>query len=146
MLARAAANYVQQRHMLCLDLAGTLQGQDILDQFSNFVLRIEDTRLHYHARSGSATTLQLLWKFRPLQATDKRDKVFALLGLTTNWQGLPPLLPDYKCSTAITFTNMTINNIRRAVSLSVLAGDLEDVLNRKRESAIPSWVMDWSLP
>lgn len=146
MFAKAAANYVQQRHMLCLDLAGTFQGQDILDQFSNFVLRIEDTRLHYHARSSSATTLQLLWKFRPLQATDKRDKVFALLGITTNWQGLPPLMPDYKYSAAITFTNTAIDNIRRAVSLSVLAGDLEAVLNRKRESGIPSWVMDWSLP
>lgn len=146
MFAKAATNHIKQRHTLCLDLAGTLQGQDILDQFSDFVLRIEDIRLQYLARSNSGTILQLLWRFRPLQATEKRDKVFALLGLTTNWQGLPPLLPDYTSDTAATFTNTTVTNIQRAGSLSVLAGDLEAVLNRKRLDGIPSWVMDWSLP
>ncbi|EUC47155.1 hypothetical protein COCMIDRAFT_90856 [Bipolaris oryzae ATCC 44560] len=146
MFAKAATNHIKQRHTLCLDLAGTLQGQDILDQFSDFVLRIEDTRLQYLARSSSGTILQLLWRFRPLQATEKRDKIFALLGLTTNWQDLPPLLPDYTSDTAATFTSTTVTNIQRAGSLSVLAGDLEAVLNRKRLDGIPSWVMDWSLP
>ncbi|EMD89161.1 hypothetical protein COCHEDRAFT_1205353 [Bipolaris maydis C5] len=146
MFAKAATNHIKQRHTLCLDLGGTLQGQDILDRFSDFVLRIEDIRLQYLARSHSGTILQLLWRFRPLQATEKRDKVFALLGLTTNWQDLPPLLPDYISDTAATFTSTTVSNIQRAGSLSVLAGDLEAVLNRKRLNGIPSWVMDWSLP
>ncbi|USP73815.1 hypothetical protein yc1106_01089 [Curvularia clavata] len=146
MFARAATNYAQQRHAQCLDLSGTLQGQDILNQFSNFVLRIEDIRLQYHAGSNNGTILQLLWRYRPLEATEKRDKVFALLGLTTNWQGLPPLLPDYTSDPAAVFTSTTVSNIQRAASLSVLAGDLEAVLNRKRLNDIPSWVMDWSLP
>jgi len=146
MFTRAASNYKQQRHSLCLDLAGTLQGQDILDQFSDLVLRIEDTRLQNSISSNNATMLSLLWKFRPLEATDKRDKVFALLGLTTNWQGLPPFLPDYSSNAATIFVQTSVGNIRRAGSLLPLAGDLEAVLNRKRLQDIPSWVMDWSLP
>ncbi|KAE8836959.1 hypothetical protein PTNB73_07863 [Pyrenophora teres f. teres] len=146
MFTRAAQNYKQQRHALCLDLAGTLQGQDILDQFSDLVLRIEHTRLQNSISSNTATMLSLLWKFRPLEATDKRDKVFALLGLTTNWQGRPPFLPDYSSSAATIFTQTTVGNVRRAASLLPLAGDLEAVLSRKRLQDIPSWVMDWSLP
>ncbi|RMZ71666.1 heterokaryon incompatibility -domain-containing [Pyrenophora seminiperda CCB06] len=146
MFTRAASNYKQQRHTLCLDLAGTLQGQDILDQFSDLVLRIEDTRLQNSISSDTATMLSLLWKFRPLEATDKRDKIFALLGLTTNWQGLPPFLPDYSSSAATIFIQTTIGSIRRAGSLLPLAGDLEAVLSRKRLQDIPSYVIDWSLP
>jgi hypothetical protein len=146
MFAKAAVNYVQQRHMLCLDLAGTRHGQDILDRFSDFVLRIEETRLRHHSSLDNATLLDLLWKFRPLQATDKRDKIFALFGLTTDWQELPALVPDYSNDAATTFTQTTLSNLLRAGSLSVLAGDLEAVLNRKRLEGLPSWVMDWSLP
>jgi len=146
MFTRAASNYKQQRHTLCLDLAGTLQGQDILDQFSDLVLRIEDTRLQNSISSKTATMISLLWKFRPLEATDKRDKVFALLGLTTNWQGLPAFLPDYSSSAATIFTQTAVGNIKRSGSLLPLAGDLEAVLSRKRLQGIPSWVIDWSLP
>jgi hypothetical protein len=146
MFARAAKNYVQERHTLCLDLAGTLQGQEYLDIFSNLVLRIEATRSRHYMFPRDATVLSLLWKFRPLQATDKRDKVFALLGLATNWQEQPPVSPDYHQSIAETFIHTALDNIRRSGSLSVLAGDLEAVLNRKRLEKLPSWVMDWSLP
>ena len=146
MFASAAINYVQHRHRLCLDLAGTRHEQGILDQFSDFVLRIEETRRCHYSNLNNATLLDLLWKFRPLQATDERDKVFALLGLTTDWQNLPALIPDYSNDAAVTFTQTTWSNLQRAGSLSVLAGDLEAVLNRKRLAGLPSWVMDWSLP
>jgi hypothetical protein len=131
---------------LCLDLAGTLHGQGIFDRFSDFVLRIEETRLCHHSSLDNVTLLDLLWKFRPLQATDERDKVFALLGLTTDWQNLPASKPDYRSDAATIFTQTTWSNLKRAGSLSVLAGDLEAVLNRKRLEGLPSWVMDWSLP
>lgn len=85
MFASAAAHYARECHTLCLDLAGTFQGQSILTRFSNTVLQIDNTR-HYHQDSLSRVTLlSLLWTFRPLEASDKRDKVFALLGLTMNW-------------------------------------------------------------
>ncbi|ORY08964.1 heterokaryon incompatibility protein-domain-containing protein [Clohesyomyces aquaticus] len=146
MFARAASNFARERHSLCLDLAGTLRGHDILTQFSDLVLQIHDTRLHHQASVKDVTLLSLLWKFRPLEASDKRDKVFALLGLTTDWQGMPPLSPDYSADVGAVFVQTAIRNILMSASLSVLSGDLEATLNRKRLTDIPSWVMDWALP
>jgi hypothetical protein len=145
MFAKAAVNHVRQSQEQCLDLAGTLEGYDILNQFSTLVLRIEDTRRYHQVQPDATTLLSLLWKFKPLEATDRRDKVFALLGLTTDWQGRARMLPDYSHSIATTLLRTTIGNIQRSRSLLVLAGDLEDILNRKRSEGLASWVMDWGL-
>jgi len=146
MFADAALHYARERHSLCLDLSGKFRGDAILAKFSNAVLHLEHTRCQRQVVRGDIDLLSLLWKFRPFEASDKRDKVFALLGLVTNWQGDDPMLPDYKWDTGDTFLNTTISNIRRARSLTVLAGDLEAALSRKRLEGIASWVMDWSLP
>ena len=146
MFASAAAHYARERHTLCLDLAGTFQGQSILTRFSNTVLQIDNTRHHHQDSLSRVTLLSLLWTFRPLEASDKRDKVFALLGLTTNWQGRAPVLPDYNIDVGMTFIQTAISSIQRTRSLSVLAGDLDAALGRKRLKGIPSWVMDWALP
>ncbi|KAF2108646.1 heterokaryon incompatibility protein-domain-containing protein [Lophiotrema nucula] len=146
MFAGAAANYEQERHNLCLDLSGSLHGDGLLSRFSHSVLRIDNTRQHYQAALGDATLLSLLWKFRPLEASDKRDKVFALLGLTSNWQGAMSMVPDYQIDARSTFLETAVNTIQRSQSLSVLAGDLDPGLGRKRLKGIASWVMDWALP
>lgn len=146
MFATAAALWAQDHHSLCLDLSGTFQGHEVLNRFSNAVLQIDETRSDYHISAHSSTLISLLWKFRPLEATDKRDKVYALLGLTTDWQGRPPMEPDYNMDTSKVFLRTTIDNIHRSQSLTVLSGDLESMLNRKRLANLSSWVMDWSLP
>ncbi|KAF1963784.1 HET-domain-containing protein [Byssothecium circinans] len=146
MFASAATFYAREQHSLCLDLSGTFRGHQILSRFSNAVLQIDNTRCDYQASTSSTTLLSLLWKFRPLEATDKRDKVLALLGLTTNWQNQPPLPPDYSIDAPKTFLRTALSSIKRSQSLTVLAGDLEAMLNRKRLADIPSWVIDWSLP
>ncbi|CAI6335426.1 unnamed protein product [Periconia digitata] len=146
MLAKAATRWAQDQHSLCLDLSGTFQGHGVLNKFSTAVLQFNETRNDHQSSAQDSTLLSLLWKFRPLEATDKRDKVYALLGMTTNWQGRPPMTPDYSISASAVFLRTTINNIHRAQSLTVLAGDLEAILNRKSIAEMPSWVMDWSLP
>ena len=146
MFAKAAAHYEQERHKLCLDLAGTLPGHEILNRFSTSIMQIENTRRHYQAMQGGATLLSLLWKFRSRESSDKRDKAFALLGLTTDWQGMAPIPPDYRKSVERSFIHIATDTIQRSKSLSVLAGDLDSGLGRKRLQEIPSWVMDWALP
>jgi hypothetical protein len=123
-----------------------LKGHDILTRFSDLVLQIDDTRKHHQSSVKGANLLSLLWKFRPLEASDKRDKVFALLGLTTDWEGIAPMSPDYGIDAAAVFTQTAIRNIGSSASVSVLAGDLDATLGRKREAGLPSWVMDWALP
>ena len=146
MFADAARHFARERHSLCLDLAGTFQGHDFLTRFSNLVLQIDDTRQHHQALVRDVTLLSLLWKFRPLEASDKRDKVFALLGLTTDWQGMRPMRPDYGVDVGAVFVQTAVRNIQKTSSLSVLSGDLDAALGRKRLTDIPSWVMDWALP
>ncbi|PVH92403.1 hypothetical protein DM02DRAFT_543740 [Periconia macrospinosa] len=146
MFATAAACWTRDHHSLCLDLSGTFQGHDVLNQFSNAVLQIDATRNDHQNSATGSTLLSLLWKFRPLEASDKRDKVYALIGLTTNWQRRPPMEPNYNIDTGTVFLRTSVNNIHRHQCLTVLAGDLEATLNRKRISGLPSWVMDWSLP
>ncbi|KAJ4346487.1 uncharacterized protein N0V89_010416 [Didymosphaeria variabile] len=117
----------------------------MLTAFSNTVLRIDNARQQSQAWLD-VDLLSLLWRFRPLEASDKRDKVFALLGLVTNWQNKPAMLPDYRMDVSTTFVQTAANIVRRTMSLTVLAGDLDAVLNRKRVEDLASWVMDWSLP
>jgi len=146
MFAKAAAHYEQERHNLCLDLAGTLPGHEVLSQFSTSVTQIENVRRYHQATHHSVTLLSLLWKFRSQESSDKRDKAFALLGLTTDWQGTTPIVPDYRMNVEKTFIEIALNAIRGSKSLSILAGDLDAGLGRKRLKDIPSWVMDWALP
>ncbi|KAF2259443.1 hypothetical protein CC78DRAFT_562621 [Lojkania enalia] len=146
MFVDAAAHYVQERHNLCLDLSGSLTGHELLSRFSTSVLQIDDTRRHHQASLDDVTLISLLWKFRSLEASDKRDKVFALLGLTTNWQGIDAMAPDYRLDVGTTYLQTALSTIKSSGSLSVLAGDLDAGLGRKRLKGIPSWVMDWALP
>ncbi|KAF2651058.1 hypothetical protein K491DRAFT_607655 [Lophiostoma macrostomum CBS 122681] len=145
MFANAAAQFQRDHHRLCLDLAGTLPDTELLSRFSNTVLQIDSTRRRYKDESHT-TLLSLLWKYRSLEASDKRDKVYALIGLTTNWQGISPLAPNYNLDVGSTFLQTSLSTISRSASLSILAGDFSATLGRKRLKGIPSWVMDWALP
>lgn len=145
MFAEAATLFDRDRQAFCLDLSGTFRGQSTLTSFSNAVLRIDNAR-EYHRLKGGEELLSLLWKFRPLESSDKRDKVFALLGMAVDWQGRHAMLPDYQMDVVATFIHTAAHNIRSTKSLTVLAGDLDAVLNRKRAGNLASWVIDWSLP
>jgi hypothetical protein len=145
MFAEAATRFAHDRQTFCLDLSGAFRGQRMLTTFSSTVLRIDNARQHHQAWLD-INLLSLLWRFRPLEASDKRDKIFALLGLVTNWQNSPAMLPDYQMDVRTTFVQTAANTIRGTKSLTVLAGDLDAVLNRKRVEDLASWAMDWSLP
>ncbi|KAF2445830.1 hypothetical protein P171DRAFT_358981 [Karstenula rhodostoma CBS 690.94] len=145
MFSEAATRFAHDRQTFCLDLSGAFRGQSTLTTFSNTVLRIDKARQHHQARLD-IDLLSLLWRFRPLEASDKRDKIFALLGLVTDWQNRPAMLPDYQMDVCTTFVQTAANIVQRTKSLTVLAGDLSAVLSRKRVNDLASWVMDWSLP
>lgn len=76
---------------------------------------------------------------RLLQATDARDKIYAILSLVDGSRfELPP--PDYTKSPAEVFTKITQSLIKQGNSLDVItqASNVENELN------VPSWVIDWS--
>lgn len=86
--------------------------------------------------------LVLLERFRHRFATDERDKVFALLGLTSS--SLPQekvvrVTTDYAKSTAEIYTSLARDYVKVRRNLDILC---HASLPNYRE--IPSWVPDWS--
>ncbi|CAI9637141.1 unnamed protein product [Alternaria burnsii] len=72
-------------------------------------------------------------------ATDVRDKVFAILGLVTDWQGNPPTVPDYNLSPKEVFIQATIRDIQGASSMKALIG-----MSMPPTLGVPSWVLETS--
>lgn len=97
---------------------------------------------------------------RRLEATDDRDKVYALLGLADR-TGLPPLQPSYTRSTSEIYSIAAKAMIAQEGGLSVLSGvhcarpsqgaisSLTRIFSSTQNVGsveLPSWVPDWRLP
>lgn len=89
----------------------------------------------------SPDPLQNMWKWRGRQATDPRDKVYALIGLFN-----PGTLPrsercDYTLSEAEVYRDMTLDLIEKYQSLLPLIGDLRWE-GRPVPNGMPRWTLD----
>lgn len=116
---------------------------------------------HFSAANPSRQTpylSTLLPLTRRLEATDDRDKVYALLGLADR-TGLPSFQPSYTRSTAEIYATAAKAMIAQEGGLSVLSGvhccaRRDSSLSRlffsptthNHEPTMPSWVPDWRLP
>jgi len=96
-----------------------------------------------HFRQGNPPTLvEFLGKARYCQASDERDKIYALLGISSQTFGVTP---DYDLSAPEVFTNSA-----REVILQTYTLDILSLVRRKpylsgegRNSELPSWAPDW---
>ena len=167
----AAANLASEMTSHGFEASGINLLRDPLSTFSRTVLQIEKTRLEWLS-SQLVTPLYLLRQFRSRDSSDKRDKVFALLGLVKTWERVGPLLPDYALSIEGVLWRTTVNIIGSTQSLSVLEGTLQqkesnglslrlwkDIakLNLEEKCSttaakpsskpqpLPSWVVDWTV-
>lgn len=103
---------------------GTDFVRDPLASFTRTVLSIEQTRADWRS-ARTVNLLSMLRKFRSREASDKRDKVFALLGLVNSWGHLTPLQADYALTTEEVLCNTTVKVIASMQSLIVLEGTLQ---------------------
>ncbi|KAH8665167.1 heterokaryon incompatibility protein-domain-containing protein [Tricladium varicosporioides] len=92
-------------------------------------------------RSRTTTLLGALEAFVNRDASDPRDKVFALLGLVTDWGGQSPMIPDYSLKVLDVYVETAYKAILAEKSLSVLT------MSKKSENPLklPSWVPDWHI-
>ncbi|ORY09321.1 heterokaryon incompatibility protein-domain-containing protein, partial [Clohesyomyces aquaticus] len=94
----------------------------------------------------------LLHFTRPFQATDSKDKVFALLGLageTVSPDEWPmELAPDYGRSLRDVYMDVTKYSIKRFQDLTILSQISENADGHSSEEyrIFPSWVPLWNLP
>lgn len=108
----------------------------VLDFYSQIVLSIETMRRRW-ASVEQTTLLPLLRQFSGRNATDPRDRVYALLGLV---RGRLPVQPDYSIDVATLYQHTALGIISSTGTLSVLNGDT----GRKLRQDLPSWVPDWT--
>lgn len=96
-------------------------------------------------RRGEKILLEeLARQFQYRQATDPRDKLYALIPLVTNWKGQPPLEPHYEKSFA------PIDVFRQGVIKAIEVSGTLDVLCQiknpvsKADIPPPSWIPDFA--
>ena len=99
-------------------------------------------RYEFKKNQSQLDILDLSQKFRQMQATDPRDKVYALLGiLSEETRAKLAIEPDYKLTTAECYT-------RAAAAVLSCRGNLDSLAVVSRDAAhgamgLPSWVHDW---
>jgi hypothetical protein len=85
----------------------------------------------------------LLACHRCAEASDPRDKVFALLGLSrksVNQEAI--MVPDYNLDTLVVFENLTKRDLELALTLDILS--VPKPSESSLYKSLPSWVPDWS--
>jgi hypothetical protein len=92
-----------------------------------------------NAKVEQSKPLEVLQWVRSLIASDPRDIIFGLLGLSDNFKSLLPL-PDYNKSIAQVFTDVAKRHLNLTKSLDILLHATSTTPNFDR----PSWVPYWS--
>jgi hypothetical protein len=93
---------------------------------------------------GESSLLDVLARFRFTVATDKKDKVFALLGLVSDDLGVPV---DYKKSVVDVYIDTTRRLINASANLDIICqSQWQSLGNESRHPGVPSWVPDFSEP
>lgn len=110
-----------------------------LARFHRQINEIDTTKRDWNAFEPSAL-LPLLRKFRNRDATDKADKVFALVGLVNFWGQGAPLTPDYRLRPSKVYWETSKRLIRSSKTLAVLSG----TTGKHISAGFPTWVTDWS--
>ncbi|KAE9363163.1 hypothetical protein N431DRAFT_550864 [Stipitochalara longipes BDJ] len=104
---------------------------------------------HFNAQSWTRATksgadrinrlFQTLCVVRSLQASNPRDKIFGVLGLSDHFKSILPT-PDYDTSATKLFTNVAKTILVKTESLDILY----EATTGTPVSSHPSWVPDWS--
>lgn len=113
--------------------------RDPLPELCGLILQIESPRRAL--RQGKyLSTLQTLVRFRSRLATDRRDKVFAFLGLLKEYF----LTPDYEKTTNQVYLEVAKRIIESTESLQLLTSAKPNTSENMSED-MGTWMPDWSI-
>lgn len=103
--------------------------------------KLEKFRQAYLTCKGDQPLLPLLLEARDAFATNDRDKVFALMGLSE--RDTFSFVPDYSLSIEVVFIEFSKYHIEKTGTLDILSA-VEDHSYRLKKK-LPSWVPDWEV-
>ena len=111
----------------------------------SFVQTIGNCKLHFHETQGGPGMglANLLISTRRFQATDPRDKIIALIGLTKDPRKYEATMTDYSNPIADLY-KYTAGHLIAADQSLLLLLDVEDISYRQIHG-LPSWVPDYSV-
>lgn len=134
-IADAAMAYKEHSTACCSQYLSSIPSDrvKVVKDFANRVLAIHESR----GKMLMFSLQDLLRTFRDREASDPRDKVYALLGLAKS-----SAVPDYSSTDVEVFRRATAVCILSSRDLSILNNDR----STKRMNELPSWVPDWSSP
>jgi hypothetical protein len=115
----------------------------VFEQFIVMVMEISWTWMKYHfdERQPENELADLLWQYRAYNATDPRDKIYALLSFLPARNTCLKLTPDYTLTTKEVYKRAVMYSVDQTKELSILHGQR----NRSAaESDFPTWMYDWS--
>ena len=132
----------------CTRQIGRVESQSLIRAQSNISMACGILSLEMHSTFQSGL-LDLLTLTRRAEATDPRDKIYGVLGLTRRartGRELPDgVVPNYKKSVRSCMRDATRVMIQETVTLRAIASPLRYVSldHRFRDEAWPSWVPRW---
>lgn len=85
------------------------------------------------------TLLELLHQHRDCVATDPRDYVYGLLGMSGDGHEMG-IEPDYKLSPQMIYSDLVVKYVNATGSLDIICASR----NQRNFDDLPSWVPDWS--
>ncbi|KAJ4376470.1 hypothetical protein N0V83_001754 [Neocucurbitaria cava] len=131
--------------LLSLELilkSASRQAEERIVQFFHIIYRlisIIDLRRQYNASSPEFSLTHLLVRSQHQKATDPRDNIYGLLGLTHNLG----IVPDYEKSVSTVFYETTAFIIKQDKTLEFICFDQSEPQQQER-LGLPSWVPDLS--
>ncbi|KAJ4420840.1 hypothetical protein N0V82_004135 [Gnomoniopsis sp. IMI 355080] len=122
----------------CMDVRTTIEPENtkVLVLLASQVSNIERTRSRWHA-DGGIDLVRLLQEFSNRQASDDRDKVYAILSLASPGHHV---VPEYGGDVLKTYRVTALSLLNSGTGLRCWAGDQK----RKNHKTLPSWIPDWS--
>ncbi|KAL8344350.1 hypothetical protein RB601_004736 [Gaeumannomyces tritici] len=109
----------------------------VLQHFARTIVNIETLRARWLG-GGGYPMLSLLQEFGSRDATDERDKVYALMGLA-GANNPVAISADYSMSVKDVYKQTAVSLLDSTHALTFLAGNQ----TRKNRRDLPSWVPDW---
>ena len=134
--ASSITNFATIRNTLMLNLP-----QNVVTGFSSFGLSVISLISDHYARNGTLRFRDLLFLTSAFKATDSRDKIFALVGLTDE---VPPGFINYKRDLSEILINLgTLILTQESLKFNPPLDILCFVHQFLQTSNLPSWVPEW---